>query len=412
MTRLGCLLGCLVALLCATLSYSQQGRGLIFGTVTDASGAPVPGAKIKVTNIDTNTVTTAVTGGQGDYQTPELPVGNYRLDVDQPGFKSAARTGIVLQVGQRAELNVQLLVGSVEEKVVVSADAPLVDTSTATVGSVVENKRIEELPLNGRNALALMFLTPDVKSQAGATNSGFADRGTALSSVSINGGPSSVNNFLLDGGNNNQSFVQDLNVNPTVDAIQEFRVQSGVMSAEYGFTLGGVVNIVSKSGTNDIHGTAYEFVRNNAFDARNTFAPSVPPYRYNQYGGAIGGPLWIPKVYNGRNRTFFFFNIEQWQYTLGSNPIATVPTAQQRAGDFSNLRDASGNLIVIYDPATTRANPNGSGFIRDPFPGNIIPANRLDPVVQNYYKLVPLPNRAPTNVFTQANNYLASAAQH
>ncbi|MBV8817853.1 MAG: carboxypeptidase regulatory-like domain-containing protein, partial [Acidobacteriaceae bacterium] len=391
---------------------AQQGRGLIFGTVTDPSGAPIPAAQVQVTNVDTNAITTAVSGAQGDYQTPELPIGHYRVSINQSGFKEVIRTGIVLQVGQRAEVNLQLTVGSVEEKIEVTADAPLVDTSTATVGQAVENKRIEELPLNGRNALALMFLTPDVKSQAGATNSGFADRGTALSSVSINGGPSSVNNFLLDGGNNNQAFVEDLNVNPTVDAIQEFRVQSGVLSAEYGFTLGGVVNIVSKSGTNDIHGTAYEFVRNNDFDARNTFAPGVPPYRYNQYGGAIGGPIWIPKVYNGRNKTFFFFNIEQWQYTLGSNPIVTVPTAAERAGDFSNLRDATGKLIVIYDPQSTRTNPSGSGVIRDPFPNNIIPANRLDPVVQNYYKLVPLPNRTPTNAFTHANNYIADASQH
>ena len=401
-----------LAVFCSVVLVAQQGRGLIFGSVTDSSGAPIAGAQVRVSNVDTNAVTTLTSGSQGDYQTPEIPVGRYQVTVDQTGFKQVVRSGIVLQVGQRAEVNVQLSVGSVEEKVEVTADAPLVDTSTATVGQVVENKRIEELPLNGRNALALMFLTPAVKSQAGATNSGFADRGTALSSVSINGGPSSVNNFLLDGGNNNQAFVQDLNVNPTVDAIQEFRVQSGVMSAEYGFTLGGVVNIVSKSGTNDVHGSAYEFVRNNAFDARNTFAPGVPPYRYNQYGGAIGGPIWIPKVYNGRNKTFFFFNIEEWQYTLGSNPIATVPTAAERAGDFSNLFDVSGKLITIYDPATTRPNPSGSGFIRDPFPNNNIPSNRLDPVVQNYYKLVPLPNRTPTNAFTHANNYIADAFQH
>ena len=338
----------LLALFCSLAGsvWSQQGRGVIFGTITDPSGAPVGGAPVRITNIDTNNTTSVVTGQQGDYQTPDLPVGNYRLSVDQAGFKSVTRTGIVLQVGQRAEINLQLAVGSVEERVEVTADAPLVDTSTATVGSVVENKRIEELPLNGRNALALMFLTPNVKSQAGATNSGFGDRGTALSSVSINGGPSSVNNFLLDGGNNNQAFVQDLNVNPTVDAIEEFRVQSGVMSAEYGFTLGGVINIVSKSGTNSVHGTAYEFVRNNAFDARNTFSPTSSAYRYNQYGGAIGGPIWIPKALRRPKQDILLLQhramaVYAWIESLGdgadggASGRATSPT----------LRDASGNLI-------------------------------------------------------------------
>jgi len=397
---------------CAALMMAQQGRGVVFGKITDPSGAAVTGVKISVKNTATNALFEAVTGASGEYTTPGIPVGNYQLNVDQSGFRPVVRAGIVLQVDERAQVDIQLIVGTVEQKIEITGEAPLVDTTSATVGNVVENKRIAELPLNGRNALALVFLEPNVKSQAGATNSGFADRGLALSSVSINGGPSSVNNFLLDGGNNNQAFVQDLNVNPTVDAIEEFKVQSGVLSAEYGFTLGGVVNVVSKSGTNSIHGTAYEFVRNNAFDARNTFAPSVPVYRYNQYGGAMGGPLYIPKVYDGRNKTFLFFNIEQWQYRLGSSPITSVPSLAQRTGDFSHTLDATGKLIPIYDPATTLPNPNGSGFIRSVFPGNVIPSNRFDPASLKYLALVPLPNRTPDNAFTQANNYIGSPSQH
>ena len=387
-------------------AWAQLGRGVIFGTVTDPSGAVMADVTVKVTNVDTNITVTAVTAQAGDYTTPEIPVGNYRVTVDQPGFKSLVRNGIVIQVDQRAELNLQMVVGDVQDRIEVTADAPLVDTATGTLGAVIENKRISELPLNGRNSLALMFLAPNVKSGAGATNSGFADRGIALSEVSINGGPLSINNFLLDGGNNNQSFVQDLNVNPTVDAIQEFKVQSGVMSAEFGFTLGGVVNIVSKSGTNDFHGTAYEFVRNNDFDARNAFATSVTPFHYNQYGGAIGGPLGIPKIYSGKNRTFFFFNIEEWQYNYVNTLISSVPTAAQRAGDFSGLFTANGALIPIYDPSTTVPNPRGSGYVRSVFPGNKIPATQLDKVALNYLNFVPLPNRAPSNAFTNSNNYI------
>jgi hypothetical protein len=391
----------------AVISLAQQGTGGIFGTVTDPSGAPIVGAPVAVTNVATNVTTKAATGERGDYIFPRLPVGDYSVSAGQPGFKSLVRSGVVLQVDQRAEVNLQLSLGDVGEKIEVTGDAPLVNTTNATVGEVIENRRIEELPLNGRNALSLMYLSPDVKAQAGT--SGFADRGTALSNVSINGGPSSINSFLLDGGSNNQAFLQDLNVNPTVDSIEEFKVQSGVMPAEFGFTLGGVVNMVTKSGTNSVHGSAYEFVRNNDFDARNTFAAGITPYRYNQFGGAVGGPVYIPKTYDGRDKTFFFFNIEHWQYSYANSIITSVPTAAQRTGDFSGLLTASGALTPIYDPASTVVNPNGSGYVRTVFAGNVIPGSLLDPVAQKFLNYLPLPNRTPSNAFTQANNLIALA---
>jgi len=397
----------IVLLFCAAHCLAQQGTGGIFGTVTDPVGAPIVGANVTALDVATNVVTKGATGANGAYIFPRLPVGNYTVTAEQSGFKSLVRTGVVLQVDQRAEVNLQLSLGSVQEKIEVVGDAPLVDTANATQGEVIENRRIADLPLSGRNALSLMYLAPNTKAQAGT--SGFADRGTALSNVSINGGPSSINAFLLDGGTNNKAYLQDLNVNPTVDAIEEFKVESGVMSAEYGFTLGGVVNMVTKSGTNDFHGTAYEFVRNNAFDARNAFALSITPYRYNQFGGAIGGPMWLPKLYNGRNRTFFFFNFEHWQYAYANSVISTVPTAAQRAGDFSKLLTATGALTPIYDPASTIANPNGSGYVRTAFPGNIIPASQVNPVSVKYLSYLPLPNRTPSNVFTQANNLIALA---
>jgi hypothetical protein len=389
----------------AVVSLAQQGTGGIFGTLTDPSGAAIAGAPVTATSLETNVATKTTTNEHGDYVFPRLPVGNYSVSAERSGFKSLLRTGIVLQVDQRAEVNLRLLLGEVGEKVEVTGDAPLVNTANSTVGDVIENRRIAELPLNGRNALSLMYLSPDVKAQAGT--SGFGDRGTALSNVSINGGPSSINAFLLDGGTNNQAFLQDLNVNPTVDSIEEFKVQSGAMSAEFGFTLGGVVNMVTKSGTNTLHGSAYEFVRNNDFDARNTFAAGITPYQYNQFGGSTGGPIWIPKVYDGRDKTFF--NIEHWQYSYANSIITSVPTAAQRAGDFSGLFNANGTLIPIYDPASTVVNPSGSGYVRTVFAGNKIPSSLLDPVSQKLLGYLPQPNRTPTNVFTQANNLIALA---
>jgi hypothetical protein len=397
----------LIALACsASVCWAQQGRGTILGIVTDASGAAVADAHVSIVNTQTNTTVAAQTNSDGNYTSPPLIVGDYEVTVERSGFKKTVRTGIGLQVDQRAVVNLELELGTVGESVQVTAAVPLVNTEDATIGQVIENKRVEALPINGRSAFALIGLAANVKSNAGPTQSGFADRGTNLSAFSINGGPSSINYFLVDGMVAIQSYYPDLNADLAVDAVQEFKVQSGYMPAEYGLTAGGVINVATKSGTNAYHGTAYEFVRNNVFDARNAFATSTPPFRYNQYGIAFGGPVIIPKVYNGRDKTFIFGNWEQWNYVKNSQNITTVPTLLERTGDFSRSFSAAGAVIPIYDPGTTRANPNGSGFIRDAFPGNLIPANRLDPVSKNINAFYPLPNRTPSNPFTNANNYI------
>jgi len=380
-----------------TLS-AQQGRGTILGTVTDATGAAVPGASVGITNIGTNAVFTTSTNAEGFYTSPALAIGNYTVAAEKGGFKKAVRSGINLAVDQRANVNLRLEIGAVSESVEVVGVAPLVETSTGTVGKVVENRRVQELPLNGRNVLALVLLTPSVKSNAGPTNSGFADRGIQLSSVSINGGPNSMNGMILDGGNNIQSYIGEVNINPAVDAVEEFKVQTGTMSAEFGFTGGGVVNVVTKSGTNTVHGTVYHFLRNDRLDARNTFASSKPPFRYNQFGAAAGGPLV-------RDRTFYFGNWEEYRYRRSESRIGTFPIASWRRGDFSDLLDSRGRQIPIYDPATTRANPAGAGFLRDLFPGNVIPPARMDAVSQKINEFYPLPNRPPTDPYTNANNY-------
>jgi len=393
-----CLRLVLTGLLIVAALHAQQGNGIISGTVTDSQGAVVAGAKVEVRNVGTNTVVRTATNEVGFFRTPPVAVGAYQVTAEQDGFKRVVRSGVTLQVDQTAVVNITLEVGGVAETVEVVGEAPLVDTTSATVGTVVENRRIQELPLNGRNALALVMLTPGVRSPMGPAYSGFADRGTNMAVISINNGPTAMNDQLLDGNHNVLSWMSDVSIPPAVDAVEEFKVQSGSMSAEFGYTAGGVINLVTKSGTNAFRGTVYEFLRNDKFDARNTFADRKPKLRYNQFGGSLGGPV-------RRDKTFFFSNLEEYRLRQGSPAITTVPTARERTGDFSKTQSANGDLIPIYDPATTRANPSGSGVVRDLFVGNRIPTARLDPVSQNMLVLYPLPNRTPTSVYTNAQNY-------
>ena len=389
-----------VLLLAAFPGYAQQGRGTILGSITDATGAPVAGASVRVVNIATNATLDTKTTSEGLYQAPNLAVGEYTVTVERAGFRKVVRSGLQLQVDQRAQVDVRLDIGQVTESIEVKGEAPLVDTSNTSIGKVVDQKRVSELPLNGRNALALTLLTPSVKSNAGPTSSGFADRGIQLSSISINGGPNAMNGQLLDGGNNIQSYIGEVAINPGVDSVEEFKVQSGGMSAEYGFTAGGVINMVTRSGTNKLHGSVYEFFRNDALDARNTFATVKPPFRYNQFGASVGGPVI-------KDRTFFFGNWEEYRYRRSTPRIASFPTIGQRDGNFSDLFNANGTPIPIFDPASTQG--SGVAATRQVYPGNIIPATQIDPVARAINAFYPLPNRAPTDRFTNANNFIGTA---
>jgi hypothetical protein len=405
-------------LIAVTTAFAQQGRGTILGTVTDSTGIALPGVTVEVANVATDVTTSVTTNAQGAYSVPNLLVGEYTVTFSLEGFSKTVRAGILLEVDQRAQVDVRLEVGSVSEVVEVNARASRVDTTTATLGKVVENRQIQELPLNGRNALSLLLLlTPAVQSGVGPSASGFADRGTELALIRINGSPLAANNFLVDGLSSTNPYYPDLNISPTVDAVQEFKVQTNTMSSEYGFTLGGVVNLVTKSGTNSYHGTLYEFVRNDALDANswqnNRTDSEKAPLDYNQFGGSLGGPVRLPSWLgglDGRGRSFFFYNFEGYEFTTSRSGFLTVPTDAMHRGDFSELRDAEGHLITIFDPATTRPNPNGNGFIRDPFPGNIIPEDRLDPVAQNITAFYPLPNRTPDNAFSRLNNYVGTVS--
>lgn len=383
-------------------AVAQQGTGNVVGTVDDTSGAVISGAEIKIENIETHKIFTSKTNESGFYASSPLIVGTYRVSASLPGFKTAITDNVIVAVDRRAEVDLTLEVGKASQSVVVTAAPPEMNTTSGTLGVVLAAKPIHELPLNGRNVLALETLTPGVRNNIGATQEGFANRGDILSATSINGSPTGSNGDILDGQNNLQAVTGETAINPTVDAIQEFKVQSGVMSAEYGFTAGGVVNLVSRSGTDQYHGTAYEFFRNNALDAENAFTPAgspSPELRYNQYGAAVGGPII-------HRRTFFFGNWEEFRYVEGSPQYMTVPTPQERNGNFSDLFGTNGKLIQLYDPSTTTPNPNGAGYVRSPFPGNVIPPSRLDPVALAIQKdFYPLPNTTPTNILTHANNF-------
>jgi hypothetical protein len=388
----------LITLLAISLPVAAQtGSAAINGTVTDAQGAVLAGATVLAMHETTNVVYRTVTTPSGVYTIPALPVGPYRITVEADGFKRESRRGILLRVSDNVRTDFQMAIGAVTETVEVTGQAALVDSSSATINKVVESRRLVDLPLNGRSALSMVVLTPNVRS-SNVSAQGFADRGANVSSFSVNGGPMSYNNLTLDGASNNNARNYDSNVNPAVDAVEEFKVESGVMSAEHGFTLGGVVSLVTKSGTNQFHGSLYEFLRNDALDARNTFATRRPPLRYNQFGGAIGGPI-------RRDKTFFFGNYEGWILRNYYTVNATTPTNALRSGDFSQFRNNQGALIPIFDPNSTAANPAGTGFVRSPFPGNVIPTQRLDPVAQNILKVYPQPNTTPTNAFTNANNF-------
>lgn len=396
---------------------AQSPLGTITGTVTDAQEGRVPAVEIVATQTGTGLTFRTTSSTDGTYSLPNLPVGRYSLTASAPGFKAFRRSDLILEVSARLRVDVVLEVGSLNETVTVTGEAPRVQTEDSVLGTVVERQRIDQLPMNGRHVFSLVRLVAGVQPR-NYNEQGFADPANqGFSQIRFNGGPVYGNQIFLDGGSNTAPVHSEISVVPMADAVEEFKVETNSLKAEFGQSNGGVVNVVTKSGTNEPHGSLYEFLRNDALDARNAFAIQPdssgrikPILRYNQYGGTFGGPVWIPMVYNGRNRTFFFAGYEQWKHRNAAIRRATVPTPAERQGDFTNTRDGRGALIPIYDPATTRANPSGAGFIRDPFPGNVIPPGRMDPLSLRVLEFMPLPNQTPNNPFTNANNFLSLAA--
>jgi carboxypeptidase family protein len=391
---------CLTVLLLSGLpAQAQSPTATLTGTVTDAQGAAVPAVEVVARHLATNRTYSGLSSPDGVYVITSLPVGRFEVTASLSGFKSFRRPDVVLAVGARLRLDVPLQLGGIDETVTVSAGGSRVQTEETSLGTTVERERVENLPLNGRHIFNLVKIVPGVQPRFKDTD-GFAEvDNQRFSRLSFNGGPLSSNQFFLDGGMNMIPAHYEISVVPMVDAVEEFRVLSSGLPAEYGQTSGGAVTVVTKSGGNDFRGSGWGFFRDDSLDARNAFAVTRPKLEYKQFGATLGGPVF-------RNKTFFFAGFDRWDFTTANINQARVPTAAERRGDFSNTRDGLGNLIVVYDPATTRPNPSGAGFVRDPFPGNIIPANRMDPLALRLLPYMPLPN-SPAADPSNLNNYRA-----
>jgi hypothetical protein len=333
--------------------FAQSATGQITGTVKDATGAVVVGAPVTASSQLTGLTRTTTSSESGGYSFPLLPVSVYTIKVDLKGFRAATRSDIQLNVDQVARVDIDLQVGEVSETVDVKASAVLIDSENAELGQVVSQKQVNDLPLNGRNFLSLLYLgngAVTTNGEQGGMRQGVGD------AISINGSRPTSNNYLLDGTTNTDTSLNTPAVILSVDAIQEFKEQTANYSAEYGFSA-NQINLISKSGTNDLHGALFWFDRNNAFDARGFFNASIPVLRQNQYGFVAGGPVYLPKIYNGRNKTFWLVNYEATKIRQGTDFFGNVPTPDMLAGHFTT---------TIIDPLTGQ-----------PFPNNTIPDSRF-----------------------------------
>ncbi len=370
-------------LLCAQSVFSQANTGRITGTVSDASGTITPGVKITIVAVETNRSQAFVTDSSGRYASGPLQVGAYRVEAQLTGFKHLVREGVSLQVQETVVVNLELELGEMTQEIKVTETGSQVQTVDSSQGQVIDQRRVVALPLNGRDYIQLALLSegtqppPGQGRNATGTNNGVGSRAGGFSA----GGQRTIdNNYLLDGFNNNTDDTSfDTNqaeaIKPSVDAIREFKVQTNAYSAEFGRAGGGVVNLTLKSGTNGFHGTVYNFLRNEKLDARNFFDPVVkPPFKRNDYGFTLGGPAVKDKL-------FFFFSYENLLRRESSTVNNTIPTLAMRSGDFSAL------AVPVYDPATY----DPATRTRQPFPGNVIPVARLDPVAKQLINFYPAP---------------------
>lgn len=402
-------------------TFAQVDAGAISGTVKDPSGGVIPGVKVTIANEDTGLSTSTTSGSAGEYIFSPVKIGRYSVSAEVKGFQKVQQKNVTVDVQERVVVDFTLAPGQTMETIVVNAEPLVLQTQDASVGQVIREHTIDALPLNGRNYIFLAQLS------AGVTQDQQDTRGLGASgSFAANGLRPAQNNYLLDGIDNNVELVDFLNgthfvVRPPVDAIQEFKIQTNSFSAEFGRSAGAILNATIKSGTNHLHGTVWEFLRNDKFDAANFFenAGGIPKgeFRQNQFGGSIGGPVIIPHLYHGNDRTFFFFDYEGTRIRQAVPYTSTVPTALERSSGYTNLSelltqggtqtDVLGRttpLGQVFDPSTTRAvtagqvdpvtglTANSTGFVREPFPGNIIPANRLDPNAIALLNLFPAPN--------------------
>jgi hypothetical protein len=378
-------------LLCATMAIAalpilaQVQAGRIVGTVYDPNRALVPNATVVVTETATNLAKKVTADAAGDFVVTPLNPGTYSVSATAPGFRTTVQTGIELQVGQAVRVGLELRLGETTTTVEVTAEVPLLNTESGNVGHVINNTQIVDLPLNGRNFTELGRLTPGAVLLP-ATGSVSRIRPENINGTSISGVQGQQVTFLLDGVDISEQHQGGTFIQTSIDALQEFSVQQNAYSAEYS-RAGGFFNATTKGGGNKVHGALFEFLRNDKLDARDFFALKREILKRNQFGGTVSGPVVIPKVYNGRDSTFFFLSYEALRERQGVIFNNTVPTVAQRTGDYS-----AAGLNLLYDPLTTRANPAGSGTIRDPFAGNVISPTRIASQATYFAKYMPVAN--------------------
>ncbi|MEP7361628.1 MAG: carboxypeptidase-like regulatory domain-containing protein [Acidobacteriota bacterium] len=381
--------------LLASLSFGQSSTAEITGVVTDTTGGVVPGAEVQVANVDTGEKRPFTTDRTGSFVVPQLLPGSYQVTVNKDGFRPFVRSGLILQVGQRARVDITLQIGSTGERIEVVSQTSLLDVTEASLGQVIENRKILDLPLNGRNILGLTALTTGVVPTSSFFGGGVpAGRAASLQAgaagFSVNGGAKEQNDVMMDGAPLALCCQNQISFLPSIDSTQEFRVRTNMYDAQYGRTSGGLVTFASKSGTNELHGSLFEFLRNKALDSSNFFdnrsGIGKAPFVFNQFGGSIGGPIF-------RDKTFFFFNYEGVRSVRGASTSGRTPTPEERSGQFAEL---------IYDPLTVRQ--SGTTFLRDPFPNRQIPSNRFDPVAVKLFNFYPQPTVAGGSAVNWFNN--------